>query len=81
MTEVEMPRFRCHKEVSAFKIESIRPIVDGGAALSGMGLHVQVDRDYVERHKPSIGGYYIQYEDGYKSWSPAKAFEDGYTRI
>jgi hypothetical protein len=28
-----------------------------------------------------IGGYLVQYEDGYLSWSPAKAFEDGYTRI
>lgn len=25
------------------------------------------------------GGYYVEYEDGYTSWSPAKAFEDGYT--
>ena len=28
-----------------------------------------------------IGGYLVQYEDGYLSWSPAKAFEEGYTRI
>ncbi|PYX85030.1 MAG: hypothetical protein DMG70_05000 [Acidobacteria bacterium] len=28
-----------------------------------------------------LGGYLVQYEDGYLSWSPAKAFEEGYTRI
>jgi len=33
------------------------------------------------RHEEYIGGYLVQYEDGYLSWSPAKAFEDGYTRI
>lgn len=26
-------------------------------------------------------GYYVVYDDGYKSWSPAKAFEEGYTKI
>ena len=25
-------------------------------------------------------GYYVVYEDGYESWSPTKAFEDGHTR-
>jgi hypothetical protein len=28
-----------------------------------------------------IGGYYVVYEDGYKSFSPASAFENGYTRL
>lgn len=28
-----------------------------------------------------IGGYLVQYEDGYLSWSPAAAFEAGYTRL
>ncbi len=37
--------------------------------------------DYFQRHKPEVGGYFVVYEDGYQSYSPAKAFEDGYTRI
>ena len=28
-----------------------------------------------------LGGYLVVYDDGYVSWSPAKAFEEGYTRI
>lgn len=28
-----------------------------------------------------VGGYFVEYEDGYSSWSPAKAFEGGYTRL
>lgn len=28
-----------------------------------------------------IGGYYVVYDDGYTSYSPAKAFEEGYARI
>ena len=26
-------------------------------------------------------GYYVLFEDGYESWSPSKAFEEGYTRL
>ncbi len=41
----------------------------------------EVGFDYVNRHKPEAGGYFVVYTDGYKSYSPAKAFEEGYTRI
>lgn len=40
-----------------------------------------VDQAYMAKHKPEVGGYFVQYDDGYKSFSPAKAFEEGYTRI
>ena len=30
---------------------------------------------------PEVGGYYVVYEDGYKSFSPAGAFESGYTPL
>src|SRR6266576_226320 len=47
----------------------------------------KVKSDYVNKHlhgltrKEIIGGYYVVYEDNYESWSPAKAFEEGYTLI
>jgi len=34
-----------------------------------------------QEHNPQPGGYFVVYKDGYKSFSPAKAFEEGYTRI
>lgn len=40
-----------------------------------------VTSDYVHKHDPQPGGYFVVYEDGYKSFSPGKAFEGGYTRI
>jgi hypothetical protein len=40
-----------------------------------------VDREYFNKHQPKAGGYYVVYADGYKSFSPAEAFESGYTRI
>ena len=41
----------------------------------------KVDAAYIRKHNPVPGGYYVVYRDGYKSWSPAKEFEDGYTRV
>lgn len=40
-----------------------------------------VSQSYMTRHDPHVGGYYVVYGDGYKSFSPAGAFEEGYTRI
>lgn len=40
-----------------------------------------VSRRYMIKHNPQVGGYYVVYADGYKSWSPAQAFEEGYTRV
>jgi len=40
-----------------------------------------VDAKYMRKHKPQVGGYFVVYKDGYKSYSPAQAFEEGYTRL
>lgn len=40
-----------------------------------------VTTDYMQKHRPQPGGYYVVYKDGYTSYSPAQAFEEGYTRI
>lgn len=40
-----------------------------------------VGESYMRKHKPEVGGYYVVYADGYKSFSPAQAFEEGYTPL
>lgn len=80
----EMPKYECHKKVWALKINSF--IRDRGQitgftpADAGYG-NVELSQDYIEKHKPVEGGYYVVYPDGYKSFSPASAFEGGYRRI
>ncbi len=81
-----MPRYQCHKIVGALKILEIRPREKPLG--NGTDLVVEppfapiwVDSMYMAKHKPAAGGYYVEYEDGYKSFSPAEAFESGYTRI
>lgn len=86
---VELPRYRCHKEVWALKLAAV--LLDHpGCVLPGDAMLVPADstyapflvrRDYIEKHQPSVGGYYVVYKDGYKSFSPAEAFEEGYSKM
>ena len=86
---IAMPRWKCHKEVNAFKIREIRMVGEPPTAstdqrallVSTDGGTVTVTAEYMRKHRPQIGGYYVLYEDGYHSFSPAKAFEDGYALI
>src|SRR5437899_9591729 len=37
---------------------------------------IPVSQAYMLKHSPKEGGYYVKYDDGYESYSPAKAFEE-----
>lgn len=58
----------------AFQGAQLIPVEDGYAPF-------HVSADWFRKHKPEAGGYYVVYEDGYKSYSPASAFESGYSLI
>jgi hypothetical protein len=90
----EMPKYRSHKELWALKIKNI--ILDsdlakeedrdttGGAIIipeeEGYASFT-VNFEYMKKHKPQIGGYYVVYEDDYESFSPSEAFEKGNIKI
>jgi hypothetical protein len=91
---VKMPMYDCHKKVWALRIAVI--VYDSGVAriqdretdgsamitpVEGGYAPFKVDQNYLRKHHPVVGGYYVVYKDGYKSFSPALAFEDGYTRV
>lgn len=79
----DLPKYYSHKIVEAFQIATIAVQPDGSAII-GNKPDVSpfiVSATYVSKHRPLQGGYYVRYEDGYESWSPAKAFEEGYTPI
>lgn len=87
-TGIEMPRYQCHKEVWALKIKNVAPgRADGqgpGATLTfeeaGYGP-ISIDESWGHKHMPMPGGYYVVYKDGYKSFSPAEAFESRYAKL
>lgn len=75
-----LPRYQSHKIVRAAKIVSItREGANAVLALNG-GLHT-VSIEWADKTMPVVGGYFVVYDDGYTSFSPAKAFEEGYILI
>lgn len=89
MNNFKIPTYKCIKNVKAFKIKSMQKINDNDndkdnkfiLALKGdEQCVVYVKEDYVKKHNPQIGGYYVLYKDDYESWSPAEAFEEGYVK-
>lgn len=81
-----LPRYKCHKEVNAVKIAAIEFREDGSATIAPIEDKVNTiytSSGYRERFKGSENdlGYYVIYDDGYTSWSPSKAFEEGYTQL
>jgi hypothetical protein len=83
--EREMPKYQCHKQVWALKIAEI----SGDGILGEFEITPEdegyapfrVQEAWVAKHNPQVGGYYVVYKDGYASFSPSDAFEDGYSRI
>lgn len=76
---MEMPRYRSHKQVWALEIATVDlhklTFRDAGYA------PIVCDATMFSRYTPVPGDFYVVYDDGYKSFSPAKAFKEGYTRI
>ena len=84
--QIEMPKYRCHKEVWALKIKEVKVErrLDGDMTLSFFEERfapIVVSKEYREKHEPQAGGYYVVYKGGYKSFSPQEAFEEGYSKV
>ena len=77
--------YQCHKKVRAAKIERIGVIMSGDSIvfvkLEGISDEYVFDIEIINKHNPKAGWYYVIYDDGYESFSPPDAFENGYTKI
>lgn len=84
-TPIELPQWKRHEVVKASKITDIGPAYYDPANDQTMLVNVHTEagvisesESYLKRTDPRIGGYYVQCENGYSSYSPADAFEAGY---
>jgi hypothetical protein len=75
----EMPRYRSIKTVWALKIHMLEPGEHGALITPAEHGYAPfwMEAAWVNKHQPKQGGYVVQYEDGYRSFSPAEAFEKG----
>lgn len=84
---MELPLYNCHKQVRAAKITDILHSRDGSATLmleipcgeAATTEERRVESQFMDKHRPRIGGYFVEYEGDYVSFSPAEPFEAGYT--
>lgn len=92
VAHAQMPKYKCHKKVWALKIAKVVPSSKAGKDYlkphTGTLIPednrygpIEVSEEYMTKHAPKAGGYYVVYEDGYKSFSPALAFESGYALV
>lgn len=80
----ELPQYKCHKVVRAAKIIGVGRIGDNDAvALEGAfdDPCLILPYGWTYKHRPEHGGYLVAYDDDYLSYSPAAAFEAGYSLI
>ena len=82
--EQRLPRWQSHKEVLADKIVAVEdgngPVLMRWRLACGILIDVGAALAARPAGRPVLGGYYVRYEDGFESWSPAEPFEAGYTR-
>lgn len=85
MTTKDWPTYQCHKKVYAVKIRAFELDLTKDEVLAIPQdpeiESIDIDMDLLKKHKPGPGWYFVAYEDGYESFSPAEAFEAGYTEI
>lgn len=95
VSAAQLPLYQCHKQVRAMKIGEVsdlpNPDTSGRSAAASYGATlvpddltitaVSVSGEWVCKHRPQAGGYYVLYADGYASYSPAEAFEGGYRPV
>ena len=83
-----LSRWRSHKIVTAGEIGRLVSDPPGGKVVAlivtcsdGSAAEFCPGDKFFARGTPSLGDYYVVYGDGYASWSPRKAFEEGYAKI
>lgn len=78
--------YTSHKTVRAAEILNVGNYFQTGdglfrhITLAG-GVTISLPQAMFLRYVPEYGDFYVVYEDGYRSFSPRKAFVDGYAPV
>jgi len=85
--QATLPQYQSHKKVWAAKILRV---IQGPEDMTGLICEdaagrempeISVTDEWYEDHMVLEGGYLVVYADGYESWSPKEAFEQGNTLL
>lgn len=83
---IKLPCYQSHKKVWALEIYSVDQLLNEKGPITlkfkdSRYADKEIPEEMFSRYKPVPGDFYVEYEDGYKSFSPRKAFLDGYIKI
>lgn len=89
MTTKELPLYQCFKQVRALKIKaiSIGRSVNNDHPTARLDFvddsypPISISKITFDKHQPKEDWYFIQYDDGYISFSPPGTFESGYAPV
>lgn len=77
-----MKQYKSHKIVEAGLIDHFNNPAREVVLADGEVVTLNPDdRERIGKMIKDGGGYLVRYDDGYLSWSPRKAFEEGYTAL
>lgn len=83
----ELPKYVCHKVVGGAKIKNMSMKGERFARHWLIEFEepevqpITASDQWVQQFKVEVGGYVVQYEDGYVSFSPGPSFINGYTKL
>lgn len=88
----DWPKYESHKVVEAARIVNVSRVgdTDSPGVWTVTGIKVDPGNGEIEEFWPTqndmaaqsaVGCYAVRYADGFRSISPANAFEEGYTRV
>lgn len=80
---MNMPEYVCSKLVHAFKLKVVEIREDCGVLTpeNPIIFPFEVSLEYMRKHTPRPGGYFVVYGDSHMSFSPAEEFEERYTLV
>lgn len=76
-----MPQYQSHKKVWALEIETADRLTCKLSFADEGYAPIEAGAAMWSRYQPVPGDFLVVYEDGYQSFSPRKAFLDGYTKL
>ena len=83
----ELPQYQCFTIVGALKIRKLgvtSEIGPGELLLVPWNSDynsIILTKEYVQRYKPQVGGYYATYKDGSIGYAEAKMFESNFNKL
>lgn len=82
--EIEWPKYKCHKTVQACRVDQMLHSGDDGRNVRlvlDTGRVWETTKYWCVQKGVEVGGYLVRYEDGYVSFSPRVAFDNGYELV